>query len=61
MELHEMEAEGSQLVPQRNEDDYDNGRAVRIDKFDKITNWVKLRSKQRHSKVPLNSFPMVTL
>ena len=30
----------------------------KIDKFCKITNWVKLTTKQHHSKVLLNSFPM---
>ena len=30
----------------------------KIDKFSKITNWVKLKNKQHHSKVLLNSFPM---
>ena len=30
----------------------------KIDKFSKITNWVKLINKQHHSKVLLNSFPM---
>ena len=29
-----------------------------IDKFSKVTNWVKLKNKQPHSKVLLNSFPM---
>ena len=27
------------------------------DKFFKITNWVRLKNKQHHSKVLLNSFP----
>ena len=31
----------------------------KIDKCSKITNWVKLKNKQHHSKVLLNSFPMV--
>ena len=30
----------------------------KIDKFSKIANWVKLKNKQHHSKVLLNSFPM---
>ena len=30
----------------------------KTDKFSKITIWVKLKSKQSHSKVLLNSFPM---
>ena len=30
----------------------------KIDKFSKITNWVKLKNKQNHSKVLLSSFPM---
>ena len=28
------------------------------DQFTKITNWVKLKNKQHHSKILLNSFPM---
>ena len=30
----------------------------KIDKFPKITNWLKLKNKQHHSNVLLNSFPM---
>ena len=30
----------------------------KIDQFSQITNWVKFTSKQHHSKVLLNSFPM---
>ena len=30
----------------------------KIDKFSQITNWAKLKSKQHHSTVLLNSFPM---
>ena len=29
-----------------------------VDEFSKITNWVKLKNKQHHSNVRLNSFPM---
>ena len=29
----------------------------KVDKFSKITNWVKLKNKRYHSKVLLNSFP----
>ena len=29
----------------------------KIDEFSKITNWVKLKNKQLHSKKMLNSFP----
>ena len=31
----------------------------KTDKFYKITNWVKLKNKQHHSKVLHNSFPMI--
>ena len=30
----------------------------KIDEFYKVTNWVKLKTKQHHSKVLRNSFPM---
>ena len=30
----------------------------KIDRNSRITNWVKLKTKQHHSKVLLNSFPM---
>ena len=30
----------------------------KLDKFSKRTNWVKLKNKQHHSKVLLNSFPI---
>ena len=30
----------------------------KIVKFSKITNWLKLKNKQHHNKVSLNSFPM---
>ena len=30
----------------------------KIDTFSKITNWVKPKNKQHHSKVLLNIFPM---
>ena len=30
----------------------------KIDKFSKITNWVKMREKQHHSKALLNRFRM---
>ena len=32
--------------------------ANKIDKFSKITNWIKLKNKQHQSKVLLNSFLM---
>ena len=30
----------------------------KINKFSKITKWVKLKNKQHHSEVLLDSFPM---
>ena len=30
----------------------------KFDKFSKITNWVRLKNKQHHSKVLLNCFPV---
>ena len=35
-----------------------NSAKSKIDKFSKITNWVKLKNKQHHSKELLNSFAM---
>ena len=36
----------------------DSAESKIIDKFPKIPKWVKLKNKQHHSKVLLNSFPM---
>ena len=30
----------------------------KVDKFSKITNWVKLKNRQQHNKALLNNFPM---
>ena len=35
-----------------------NSAKSKIDKFSKITNCVKVKNKQHHCKVLLNSFPM---
>ena len=35
----------------------DNSKS-KTDEFYKITNWLKLKNRQHHSKVLLNSFPM---
>ena len=35
-----------------------NSAKSKIDKFSKITNWVKLKKKQHCRKVLINSFPM---
>ena len=36
---------------------FDSGKS-KIDQFSKITNWVKLKNKQHHSKVMCDSFPV---